>query len=80
MTKLPLTVGKLAGSVDMVLNDDSVSRMHVRFEKMEDEVYMVDLNSTNGTYHNGIRLEPHNKILLEVGDEVRIGALRFHYC
>lgn len=80
LTKLPLTVGKLAGSVDMVLNDDSVSRMHVRFEKMEDEVYMVDLNSTNGTYHNGIRLEPHNKILLEVGDEVRIGALRFHYC
>lgn len=41
---------------DVVLSDDTVSRHHCRIIQ-EDDVYIVsDLNSTNGTHINGVRI------------------------
>jgi pSer/pThr/pTyr-binding forkhead associated (FHA) protein len=40
---------------------------------------MTALNSTNGTYRNGIRVEPSETVSIEVGDEVRLGKLEFEY-
>ena len=79
LSRLPLTAGKLAGSVDIVINDQSVSRRHVKFAREENKVYMTDLNSTNGTFKNGLRLEPNTSVLLEPGDEIRLGKLKFVY-
>lgn len=33
LQKLPITVGKMAGAVDLVLNDQSVSRLHARISR-----------------------------------------------
>ncbi len=77
--RLPLTVGKLAGSVDMVISDQSISRRHVRFSREENKICMTDLNSTNGTFKNGLRLEPNASEILEPGDEIRLGKLKFIY-
>lgn len=79
LSRLPLTAGKLAGSVDIVINDQSISRRHVKFAREENRVYMTDLNSTNGTFKNGLRLEPNTSVLLEPGDEIRLGKLKFVY-
>ncbi len=76
--KLPLTVGKLQGCVDNVINDKSVSRIHCRFSKDPDgRIILRDLNSTNGTFRNGLRLNPQEDIFIEEGDEVRIGRICF---
>ena len=73
MDKLPLTVGKMAGCVDEVLDDMSVSRIHCRFMQNEEGgVSIVDLNSTNG-----LKITPQKEIGLEEGDEVRIGRICF---
>lgn len=77
--KLPLTVGKLAGSVDMVIEDQSISRRHVKFAREGNRIYMTDLNSTNGTFKNGLRLQPNTSEILEPGDEIRLGKLKFIY-
>lgn len=79
LNHLPLTVGKLAGSVDMVIADQSISRRHVKFTREGGNIYMTDLNSTNGTFKNGFRLEPNTSELLEPGDEIRLGKLKFIY-
>lgn len=79
LNSLPLTVGKLAGSVDMVIADQSISRRHVKFAREGSNIYMTDLNSTNGTFKNGMRLEPNTSELLEPGDEIRLGKLKFIY-
>lgn len=78
LTKFPYTVGKMAGCVDCVLTDDSVSRIHGRFEKEGNVVRLTDMNSTNGTYKNGRRLQPQETVDIEPGDEIRFGNL--HYC
>ncbi|GFI46734.1 oxoglutarate dehydrogenase inhibitor [Lachnospiraceae bacterium] len=79
LEKLPVTVGKLAGAVDMVINEKSISRMHVKFSKNGNNICITDLNSTNGTFRNGMRLSPNASEVIEPGDEIRLGKLKFIY-
>ncbi|NBJ94186.1 DUF6382 domain-containing protein [Parablautia muri] len=76
---LPLTVGKLAGAVDMVIDEKSISRMHAKFFRDGNKIYISDLNSTNGTFRNGMRLAPNASEIIEPGDEIRLGKLKFIY-
>jgi hypothetical protein len=54
-----------------------ISRRHAALYRSRHTVSLVDLNSSNGTYLNGIRLVPHQPRLLREGDEVRMGNMRF---
>jgi hypothetical protein len=78
LEKFPCTVGKMAGCVDHVLSDDSVSRIHARFDRQDNHIFITDMNSTNGTYKNGLRMQPQETLEIEPGDEIRFGNL--HYC
>ncbi|MDE7285252.1 MAG: FHA domain-containing protein [Lachnospiraceae bacterium] len=77
--RLPLIVGKLAGAVDMVIDEHSISRMHAKFFREGNKIYVTDLNSTNGTFRNGMRLAPNASEIIEPGDEIRLGKLKFIY-
>ena len=79
LIKFPYTVGKMAGCVDCVLSDDSISRIHARFEKEGDSIQMTDMNSTNGTFKNGLRMQHKEKVEIEPGDEIRFGNLNYCY-
>ncbi|MCH5338372.1 MAG: FHA domain-containing protein [Acetatifactor sp.] len=70
-----VTIGKKKGEVDVVLQDSSVSRMHARITREGKEYYLEDLNSTNGTFKNGLRLQPYEKRKLESGDELKCGRV-----
>ena len=78
LESLPLTVGKMEGCVDSALSDDSVSRIHCRFEEEDaGRISVRDLGSTNGTYKNGLKLKPQEKVFIDEGDEIRIGRVCF---
>lgn len=70
-----LTIGKRRGEADVVLDDVSVSRLHARILREGERYYIEDLNSTNGTFKNGLRLQPYEKRELMVEDEVKIGRI-----
>lgn len=70
-----LTIGKKKGETDIVLEDVSVSRLHARIVQEKETFYLEDLNSTNGTFKNGLRLQPYEKRELTTEDEVRIGRI-----
>lgn len=76
---LPLTVGKLGSVSDFIINDSTVSKMHARFEEREGRVCVCDLNSTNGTVHNGRVIAINTPVPLEVGDTLRFGRSCFTY-
>lgn len=80
LNRLPMTVGKLEGFADYVINDNTVSKMHARFEERDGRIYLCDLNSTNGTVKNGIMLDMNVPALLEPGDRIRFGRTNFIYC
>lgn len=77
LEKLPCLVGKDKTRADHVIADSSVSRMHAKFSMEGGTVWMQDLNSTNGTYHNGMRLKPNERVTLEAEDEVAFGRAQF---
>lgn len=70
-----LSLGKKKEEVDVVLEDPSVSRMHARITREGSEYYLEDLNSTNGTFKNGLRLQPYEKRKLDAGDELKFGRV-----
>lgn len=70
-----LNIGKKKEEVDVVLDDSSVSRMHARISREGQDYYLEDLNSTNGTFKNGLRLQPYEKRKLESGDELKCGRV-----
>jgi hypothetical protein len=80
LDKLPISIGKIEGMVDIKLSDASISRIHARITAGRDEeVILEDMNSTNGTFLNGIRLKPQEKVVIQPGDEIRLGQIRFDY-
>ena len=79
LKQFPCTIGKMAGCVDYVLSDNSISRIHARLDREGEKVMLTDMNSTNGTYKNGLRMQPRETVELEPGDEVRFGNLNYCY-
>lgn len=79
LNHFPFSIGKLKEEVDYAIKDSSVSRLHARFYQEGKEVYLMDLNSTNGTCKNGFRIPPNEKVILEEGDEISFGKIRFCY-
>jgi len=65
---------------DIQLDDEGVSRKHAKIILRSDgSVQLVDLNSTNGTLHNGERIDVRP---LSDGDKIQIGSttiLKFSY-
>lgn len=56
MTKRDLFIGS-ARSCDIVLRDEYVSKKHLYVARRERSVYVKDLNSTNGTYVDGVKIQ-----------------------
>lgn len=75
---LPLTGKTTIGrrrSNDLVLSDNTVSGQHCIILAEGDEVYIQDLDSTNGTFLNGKRI--HEKTVLQRGDKLMLGKQEF---
>ena len=66
------TIGRSTGA-DFILDAALVSRVHCQLLAMQDGALEVrDLESTNGTYVNGERVE---KARLSPGDKVQVGRV-----
>lgn len=79
LQKLPCILGKMEECSDIVLRDQSISRMHARIFEENGELYLQDLNSTNGSYINNLELESNEIVKLKIGDEITFGNLRYIY-
>ena len=72
--KSGFTIGKSKINADYTLeNNSAISRAHCRIIQERGVNYLEDLNSTNGTYVDGIKVDPGDKILLKNGARIRMG-------
>lgn len=71
----PFTIGREDENA-ICLNDDRISRFHVKIQADDDRVILTDLDSTNGTYVNG---HPVQMRVLQIGDLLAIGRCLLVY-
>lgn len=71
------SIGRLESS-DLILSSSSVSRKHALLLIYNEELYVSDQKSSNGTYINGIQQSGKN--LLRNGDLLKIGICEFKVC
>lgn len=69
--KSPFFIGKNPEKADAVIGDGEISRVHAKIVVEEEGIYVVDQESTNGTYVNGKRLVPWER--KRIGQDDRVG-------
>jgi pSer/pThr/pTyr-binding forkhead associated (FHA) protein len=67
--RTPFTIGREEGNT-IQLNDERISRFHVKIQEDHDNVVLTDLESTNGTRVNGEQIQLR---ILRYGDVINIG-------
>lgn len=67
------TVGR-APAADFIVEAPLVSRVHCRLSAGATELEVVDLDSTNGTYVNGERVD---RAAMKAGDALGVGRVSF---
>jgi len=65
----PVTIGREEGN-SLQLNDERVSRFHVKIQEDQDKIVITDLESTNGTRVNGEDIQLR---ILRFGDIISLG-------
>lgn len=66
---MPITIGREEGNA-VQLNDERISRYHVKIQEDEGRLVITDLDSTNGTLVNG---HVCNLKILRYGDTISVG-------
>lgn len=64
---------------DFRVTSPAVSRFHVQLNWEGDAYCARDMNSRNGTFQNGISLEPETSVRLQNGDILRLADREFRY-
>jgi len=70
----PLTIGRSSES-GLVIRDDYTSSHHARLVLWGNQWMIQDLDSTNGTWHDGIRVTA--PVPVKVGAPIKVGATTF---
>ena len=73
-------IGKENIKVDLCVTDNrTVSRVHAHIVCKDGIFYIIDQNSTNRTFVNGINVPPHVEYKLHDGDEIRLSNEFFDF-
>ncbi len=62
---------------DLSIQDKSISQLHAEFQFRENKIFVVDLQSTNGTFVNDQKIK--GPVELKEGDVVRLGTTIFKF-
>ena len=63
-------VGKQRNAVDGVIERESISRIHCRLMVRGERLFIADANSTNGTFVNGMGVQPGKEVEIFPGDRI----------
>lgn len=80
INRQPFTIGKEKSKVDYCISGDStISRSHAKISAAGGGYVVSDLNSTNGTFVNGVKVEPGRSAALKNGDKLVLSEQEFEF-
>lgn len=72
-------VGRDYNQVDYVLSNPKISKRHFQILDIEEELFIKDLKSTNGTYLNNEKLIPNTLYPIYAEDHILIGEFEYTF-
>lgn len=73
--KSPFFIGKDTTKAEGIIGEADISRIHAKIVMEESFVYIIDQESTNGTYINGTQIVPWERCNLRDGDTVGFSSI-----
>ncbi|MCM1244544.1 MAG: FHA domain-containing protein [Roseburia sp.] len=73
----PFFIGKNPAKADGIIGDGEVSRLHAKIVMEENGVFLIDQDSTNGTFLNEKQLVPWERCRVENGDMIGISSIYY---
>lgn len=64
-------------SVEGTIDSTAISRKHCKITHSDNRNFVTDLDSANGTYLNGTKLESHKPRPINEGDKIKLGNIGF---
>jgi diguanylate cyclase (GGDEF)-like protein len=78
ITRNDMTIGRSV-ETEVYISDSSLSRSHAKFEVNGNDIYIIDLGSTNKTIVNGAVLPQMTKRKLFNNDQIKTGNIIFKF-
>lgn len=73
--KTNIVIGTMRNGCNYILKENGISRMHAKILQKDDGLYLLDMNSTNGTFLNEERLIGGTEYLLNEGDVISLAQI-----
>ena len=64
---------------NIVLNHSSIENEHAKIEIIDNDIFLIDLNSVNGTYLNNTKIEGNKLVKLKNKDNIKFGNYENNY-
>lgn len=75
--KSPFFIGKDPARANAIIGDGEVSRIHAKFVVEPEGVFLIDQDSTNGTFLNERQLVPWERCRIKSGDMIGISSIYY---
>lgn len=79
ISQIPSIIGKLPETAQILIQEPTVSRIHAKLTLIDGEYYLEDLNSKNGTYVDGKRLEAQKPVRLKGNDMLAFADIQCYF-
>lgn len=70
LDKESILIGRLEDSVDHVIHNNAVGKIHAELIEKDGQYFIADLNSVNGTYINGEKIMCNTPVAIKSGDKI----------
>lgn len=74
-----MILGKMKGTADACIDYPTVSRVHAQIRRKNNRYYLTDLNSTNGTFLNGVKLKAKEEREIFNGDQIYFADVGYRF-
>lgn len=75
--KFPFVIGKNTLKCDFIINSSVVSRIHLKILQDAEGYFVIDMDSTNGTFLNGKKLQANIPEKVNIGDKIMLANVEF---
>lgn len=79
ITDKSFILGRQVEVTDYHINDSKISKRHLEVLDIDEELFIRDLNSTNGTYLNDEKLDPNRLTKIFDGDLIKMATLVYEF-